>query len=496
MKNAKFLVAVFCMALFGMLTVSANALQSIELKPGWNQISSPIAEGIDIATIENSCTILQYKNQKLWAWDAQAQVWTYPTKVEPLKGYWVYVAYVCTVPISGTPETYSTLQLYKGWNKVSASGALSAISGTCAGHMVGNWIWNWDKATDSWIHPTEMQLDKGYWIKVDTDCVMGASNPGDTVQSPAFSPAGGTYSSAQTVTISTTTSGATIHYTTDGTTPTESSATYSSPISVSSTKTIKAGAWKTGMMPSSIASATYTIGGGGSTVATPTFSPTSGAYSSAQTVTISTATSGATIHYTLDGTTPTTASTTYTAPISVSSTKTIKAGAWKTGMTPSSIASATYTIGGGTNSLSLKTGWNQISSTVSPGIDVSAIEQACTIIQYKDQKLWAWDAQAQVWLNPTIIEPFKGYWVYVAYVCTVQISGTPAAFSSLQLYKGWNKVSASGSLSDILGTCSGHIIHDWIWNWDKENNKWIHPATMQLDKGYWINVDADCVLGG
>ena len=41
---------------------------------------------------------------------------------------------------------------------------------------------------------------------------------------PTFSPAAGTYSSAQTVTISTTTGGATIRYTTDGTTPSETSA--------------------------------------------------------------------------------------------------------------------------------------------------------------------------------------------------------------------------------------------------------------------------------
>ena len=56
---------------------------------------------------------------------------------------------------------------------------------------------------------------------------------------PAFSPAAGTYTSAQTVTLSTTTSGASIRYTTDGSTPTETAGTlYSAPITVSSTTTI------------------------------------------------------------------------------------------------------------------------------------------------------------------------------------------------------------------------------------------------------------------
>ncbi len=81
----------------------------------------------------------------------------------------------------------------------------------------------------------------------------------ETVATPTFSPAEGTYSSAQNVTISCTTSGATIHYTTDGNTPTTSSPTYSSAIPVSETTTIKAIAVKSGMNNSDVASATYTI---------------------------------------------------------------------------------------------------------------------------------------------------------------------------------------------------------------------------------------------
>jgi hypothetical protein len=77
---------------------------------------------------------------------------------------------------------------------------------------------------------------------------------------------------------------------------------------------------------------------------TPTFSPVGGSYSSAQTVTISTATSGATIYYTTNGSTPTTASPQYTVPITVNSTETIKALAAKSGYTNSSVGSATYTI--------------------------------------------------------------------------------------------------------------------------------------------------------
>ena len=145
----------------------------LTLKPGWNQISSPVAAGINLATIESSCTILPYKTYKLWAWNATAQAWLNPAKVEPLKGYWIYAAYQCTVPLSGTQATFTSLPLSIGWNKVSASGTLSAIAGACANHITGNWIWHWDKATEKWVHPATMQLDKGYWIKVDPNCVLG-----------------------------------------------------------------------------------------------------------------------------------------------------------------------------------------------------------------------------------------------------------------------------------------------------------------------------------
>ena len=80
------------------------------------------------------------------------------------------------------------------------------------------------------------------------------------------------------------------------------------------------------------------------TVATPTFTPEAGEYSEAQNVTISCGTEGATIHYTVDGTTPTANSATYSAPIAISETTTVKAIAMKDGMLDSEVATATYTI--------------------------------------------------------------------------------------------------------------------------------------------------------
>jgi hypothetical protein len=79
--------------------------------------------------------------------------------------------------------------------------------------------------------------------------------------------------------------------------------------------------------------------------ATPTFSPSGATYATAQAVTITDATPGATIYYTTDGkTTPTTSSTQYTGPIEVLVTETIQAIAVVPGYVNSAVASATYTI--------------------------------------------------------------------------------------------------------------------------------------------------------
>ena len=85
------------------------------------------------------------------------------------------------------------------------------------------------------------------------------------VRAPIFSPAGGTYITAQTVSISCGTTGAAIYYTTDGSTPSSSSTPYTGAITISKTTTIKAIAIKDGTR-SNVSSATYTISSGGGSV--------------------------------------------------------------------------------------------------------------------------------------------------------------------------------------------------------------------------------------
>ena len=301
---------------------------------------------------------------------------------------------------------------------------------------------------------------------------------------PTFSPGGGTYASAQSVTLSSTTSGATIRYTTDGSTPSSTVGTiYSGPVNIGTTTTLRAIAYASGLENSAVTSATYTINTGSSTkfsisgsavtasahdgnvpantvdgnfatrwsasgdgqwiqydlgstgntvksikiawysgdvrttvfdvlvsddgtnwatallgvssggtagleehdiapdqsarfvrivghgntvnawnsiteteiwgtpgsnngpAAAPVFSPGGGTYASAQSVTIASTTSGASIRYTTNGTTPTsTTGTLYSGPVTIGSTTTLKAIAYASGFTNSSVTTATYTI--------------------------------------------------------------------------------------------------------------------------------------------------------
>jgi hypothetical protein len=77
--------------------------------------------------------------------------------------------------------------------------------------------------------------------------------------SPILSLAAGTYTTAQTVTITDPAQGATVYYTTDGTTPTTGSTVYSGAITISSTTTLQAIAVAKGYTRSAVASAVYTI---------------------------------------------------------------------------------------------------------------------------------------------------------------------------------------------------------------------------------------------
>ena len=155
------------------------------------------------------------------------------------------------------------------------------------------------------------------------------------------------------VSITTATPGATIYYTIDGTTPTTSSTLYTGASEELGGKPIKAIAVKDNMINSDIGEGEIDI-----RCATPAISFNN----ITSMVTITCGTEGSTIHYTIDNSEPTTTSTAYTVPFSVTSPTTVKAIATHGGLDPSAVAElvisqvATPTIqNNGSNAVSITT---------------------------------------------------------------------------------------------------------------------------------------------
>ena len=170
---------------------------------------------------------------------------------------------------------------------------------------------------------------------------LGQASP--VAATPTFSPAS-PVGSGTTVTASTATSSCGSYLYTDTNNP---PTTLSSTIVVSTNETIYSYVHDCyGHSDSPIAGVAYTIA---TPAGTPTFSPVAGTYASAQTVTLSSSTSGASFCSTQDGSTPTEVSGSCTNgvssnPVTVSSSGTLKAIAYKSGYADSAVGSAAYTI--------------------------------------------------------------------------------------------------------------------------------------------------------
>jgi alpha-tubulin suppressor-like RCC1 family protein len=204
----------------------------------------------------------------------------------------------------------------------------------------------------------------------DSDLLTESYTIQQALDPPSLSPPGGTFVTSVEVTL-TAQAGATIHYTTDGNDPTAQSPVYSGPLTFVVTTTLKAKAFQAGWTPSQTTTGEYEI-----QAATPTLSPPGGTFTGPVDVTLTTATPGATIHYTTDGTDPTSASPSIASGVAlqVDAAQTIKAKAVKAGLTDSTVASQTYVIG---------------------ATAAAAAGQRHSLVMTPSGQVWAWGENAQ-----------------------------------------------------------------------------------------------------
>lgn len=175
----------------------------------------------------------------------------------------------------------------------------------------------------------------------------GGDGGGGGSATVAISPAGGVYYSGVQVTLSTDT-GAPMVYSVDGSTPATPYEGAAIPLALPATGSTAITVRAQLQNGTGASTATYTLTRVGENQVQPaSFWPPPGTYNQPQTVTIASATDGATLHYTTDGTDPTTSSAAYTASLAVNVTTTIKVLAVKAGMDHSPIATALYTADAG-----------------------------------------------------------------------------------------------------------------------------------------------------
>jgi hypothetical protein len=180
---------------------------------------------------------------------------------------------------------------------------------------------------------------------------------------PAISPAGGSFTGSVLVTITPGSGAVNTYYTTNGSDPFVYGTAYTAPFTVTApfagnVRAVSDNAYGAG--PNDIQSFTVTAGG---TVAAPVFSPTAVTFGTSVSVNITSATSGATIHYTTDGSTPTTASPVWPGATSVTTSAQYKALAVKSGYTNSSITTQNYV-----NQSVSGSGYFTVSPAPTPGV--------------------------------------------------------------------------------------------------------------------------------
>lgn len=261
---------------------------------------------------------------------------------------------------------------------------------------------------------------------------------------PVIDVAAGTYSAAQTVTLTSSTPAAKIYYTLDGTEPTSASTLYSAAITINATETLKAVTVASGYDNSSIASAAYVL------QPIVTAAVDSGSSTTAVSASFTVAPTDADLRYTMtsDGTTPddptATTGTSYTAaldlavPASGQTTYTIKVAAFKTGWTDSAVVTRTYLVGTAVTTNTVTFDLNYTGSTGAPTSQVVLTGSTATSPT-----------------DPTRDGYVFGGW-YTDAACASSYSFSTLVTSDLTLYAKWSLSSITFE-GDAVGTSYSSI---------------------------------------
>ena len=294
--------------------------------PGFSVAAGTYKQAISVALTNSMATATTYYSLKAGVPVAQWTKYTAPIAINATTTIYAYstaqyyinspnaqAAYTIqnapAVPvISLKAGTYTSIQ------KVS-------ISDATAGAKI-YYTLNDSLPLTSWsLYTGPVQLPNGFSKLSAYAAVTGAPNSAATYVSydcvlnapaPTFSMAAGTYKQAVSVSLLNSLSGATVYYTTTPALARAQWTKYTQPIAVKATTTLYAYATAQYYNDSGSSQAAYTIQ---NAAATPVLSLPAGTYTSIQKVTITDATAGAKIYYTLNSALPLASWSLYTGPV-------------------------------------------------------------------------------------------------------------------------------------------------------------------------------------
>jgi hypothetical protein len=288
---------------------------------------------------------------------AEVGIWRYPKilNLGAIKAQCTNIfKIVCDFPIECKIQPENGLRgIHVFPNIINFSGITEidiTIDPLTAGTVLRGWI---EIATPLFMR--KIRISANIAERVDSKSVVGTGQILYTapapklmpqVPPPVFLPGPGVHEEPLNLTIICNISGATIHYTQDGSEPTEQSPIYSTPLSIAKNVDIKAQAFCSKMIPSTTTHGIFEIKPKRRVVAPPVFNPPPGAYEAPLSVDISCTTDGAVIRYTEDGSEPSSKSRKYSSPFQIKckSGVELRARAFKKGMDESVVVNAKYTV--------------------------------------------------------------------------------------------------------------------------------------------------------
>jgi len=145
--------------------------------------------------------------------------------------------------------------------------------------------------------------------------------------------------------------------------------------------------------------------------------------------------------------------------------------------------------------LNLTAGWSMISISVTPentSADAILKEQ----VPDGSYSLHTWDTINKTYVNSTVIEPGKGYWIFVHDECQVRVNGTALMNYTTNLTRGWNMI---GSVITITNFDNPDDIPDgavlnYTYTWSPADKVYVSKNYTEPRRGYWALALQNCSL--